>query len=41
MIKRQMLVLAVPDLARSSAFYRGVLGFDIQSSGFARQTGIA
>jgi catechol 2,3-dioxygenase-like lactoylglutathione lyase family enzyme len=25
-----MYVLAVPDLARSSAFYRDVLGFDIQ-----------
>ena len=25
-----MYVLAVPDLARSSAFYRDVLGFEIQ-----------
>ena len=30
MIKRHIYVLAVPDLARSSAFYRDVLGFDIQ-----------
>ena len=30
MIKRHMYVLAVPDLARSSEFYRDVLGFDIQ-----------
>ena len=29
MIKRHMYVLAVPDLARSSAFYRDVLGFEI------------
>jgi uncharacterized glyoxalase superfamily protein PhnB len=31
MIKRCMYVLAVPDLARSSAFYRDVLGFNIHS----------
>jgi uncharacterized glyoxalase superfamily protein PhnB len=30
MIKQHMYVLAVPDLVRSSAFYRDVLGFDIQ-----------
>ena len=30
MIKRCMYVLAVPNLARSSAFYRDVLGFDVQ-----------
>jgi len=30
MIERHMYVLAVPDLARSSAFYRDVLGFAIQ-----------
>jgi uncharacterized glyoxalase superfamily protein PhnB len=29
MIKRHMYVLAVPDLARSSAFYRDVLGFEV------------
>jgi uncharacterized glyoxalase superfamily protein PhnB len=29
MIKEHMYVLAVPDLARSSAFYRDVLGFEI------------
>jgi uncharacterized glyoxalase superfamily protein PhnB len=31
MIKRCMYVLAVPDLARSSAFYRDVLGFEIRN----------
>jgi uncharacterized glyoxalase superfamily protein PhnB len=30
MIERHMYVLAVPDLALSSAFYRDVLGFAIQ-----------
>jgi catechol 2,3-dioxygenase-like lactoylglutathione lyase family enzyme len=30
MIKQHMYVLAVPDLARSSAFYRDVLGFEIR-----------
>ena len=30
MIKRHMYVLAVPDLARSSAFYRDVLGFEVE-----------
>ena len=30
MIKRHMYVLAVPDLPRSSAFYRDVLGFEIR-----------
>jgi catechol 2,3-dioxygenase-like lactoylglutathione lyase family enzyme len=30
MIERHMYVLAVPDLARSSAFYRDVLGFSVQ-----------
>jgi predicted enzyme related to lactoylglutathione lyase len=30
MIKDHMYVLAVPDLARSSAFYRDVLGFEIR-----------
>jgi uncharacterized glyoxalase superfamily protein PhnB len=29
-IQRHLYVLAVPDLARSSAFYRDVLGFEIQ-----------
>jgi uncharacterized glyoxalase superfamily protein PhnB len=29
MIKQHMFVLAVPDLGRSSAFYRDVLGFQI------------
>jgi len=33
MILRSMFVLAVPDLERSSAFYRDVLGFDIQEMG--------
>lgn len=31
MIRRHMYVLAVPDLARSSAFYRDVLGFEVMS----------
>ena len=30
MINEHMYVLAVPDLAVSSAFYRGVLGFEIR-----------
>ena len=30
MIRRHMYVLAVPNLARSSAFYRDVLGFTVQ-----------
>ena len=30
MIKQHMYVLAVPDLARSSSFYRDVLGFSVQ-----------
>jgi catechol 2,3-dioxygenase-like lactoylglutathione lyase family enzyme len=30
MIERHMYVLAVPDLARSSAFYRDVLGFSVR-----------
>ena len=33
MIKRHMYVLAVPNLARSSAFYRDVLGFAIHELG--------
>ena len=33
MIKRHMYVLAVPNLARSSAFYRDVLGFDVRELG--------
>ena len=32
-IRRTMFVLAVPDLARSAAFYRDVLGFEIQELG--------
>jgi catechol 2,3-dioxygenase-like lactoylglutathione lyase family enzyme len=32
-INRHMYVLAVPNLARSSAFYRDVLGFDIRELG--------
>ena len=32
-ILRAVFVLAVPDLARSAAFYRDVLGFDIRSMG--------
>jgi len=32
-IRRTMFVLAVPDLARSAAFYRDVLGFDIRDMG--------
>jgi catechol 2,3-dioxygenase-like lactoylglutathione lyase family enzyme len=31
MITEHMYVLAVPDLARSSAFYRDVLGFEIHA----------
>jgi uncharacterized glyoxalase superfamily protein PhnB len=30
MIKQHMFVLAVPNLVRSSSFYRDVLGFDIR-----------
>jgi catechol 2,3-dioxygenase-like lactoylglutathione lyase family enzyme len=30
MIRQHLYVLAVPDLGRSSSFYRDVLGFDIQ-----------
>ncbi len=33
MIRRHMYVLAVPDLARSAAFYRDVLGFEIHEMG--------
>jgi len=33
MIKHHMYVLAVPDLERSAAFYRDVLGFSIQEMG--------
>ena len=33
MIERTMYVLAVPDLARSGAFYRDALGFDVQDVG--------
>jgi uncharacterized glyoxalase superfamily protein PhnB len=32
-IRRTMFVLAVPDLARSAAFYRDVLGFEIREMG--------
>ena len=32
-IRRTIFVLAVPDLARSSAFYRDVLGFEIREIG--------
>jgi len=32
-IRRTTFVLAVPDLARSGAFYRDVLGFDIREIG--------
>jgi predicted enzyme related to lactoylglutathione lyase len=32
-IRRTAFVLAVPDLGRSSAFYRDVLGFDIREMG--------
>ena len=32
-IRRTLFVLAVPDLARSSAFYRDVLGFEIREIG--------
>ena len=32
-IRRTMFVLAVPDLARSAAFYRDVLGFEIKEIG--------
>ena len=30
MITRTMYVLAVPDLERSAAFYRDVLGFEVR-----------
>lgn len=33
MIRRTLFVLAVPDLARSAAFYRDVLGFEVRSMG--------
>lgn len=33
MILRGMYVLAVPDLARSSVYYRDVLGFDVREMG--------
>jgi len=33
MIKSTLLVLAVPDLERSSAFYKEVLGFEISEMG--------
>ena len=33
MIKRHLYVLAVPDLTRSSAFYRDVLGFEVRELG--------
>ena len=33
MITRHMFVLAVPDLERSGAFYRDVLGFDVHEMG--------
>ena len=33
MIRRTLFVLAVPDLERSAAFYRDVLGFEIRSMG--------
>ena len=32
-IQRTMFVLAVPDLARSAAFYRDVLGFEVREMG--------
>ena len=32
-IRRTMFVLAVPDLTRSAAFYRDVLGFEIKEMG--------
>ena len=32
-IRRTMFVLAVPDLARSAAFYRDVLGSEIREMG--------
>jgi predicted enzyme related to lactoylglutathione lyase len=32
-IRRTMFVIAVPDLERSSAFYRDVLGFEIRQIG--------
>ncbi len=34
-ITRHVYVLAVPDLARSGAFYRDVLGFDVHEMGDA------
>lgn len=33
MITRTMYVLAVPDLERSAAFYRDVLGFEVREIG--------
>src|SRR4051812_3226389 len=33
MVERSMHVIAVPDLARSSAFYRDVLGFAVEEIG--------
>ncbi|MBP7779244.1 MAG: VOC family protein [Acidobacteria bacterium] len=33
MIRRHMYVLAVPDLARSAAFYRDALGFEVHEMG--------
>lgn len=33
MIKHAMYVLAVPDLSRSGAFYRDVLGFEVHEMG--------
>lgn len=33
MIRRHLYVLAVPDLARSAAFYRDVLGFEVHEMG--------
>lgn len=35
MITRTLYVLAVPDLARSAAFYRDVLGFEVREMGDA------
>lgn len=32
-IRRALFVLAVPDLARSAAFYRDVLGFEVRDIG--------
>ena len=33
MILRSMFVIAIPDLARSAAFYREVLGIEIREIG--------